>query len=207
MNNGEIELREDPEVLKQLKDIETVGLYHLKGYRNSEIAELTGLSNKKINDYISQYQGLLQQSAVDNPYFLEEIQFNTLKVMAELSDISKEIWESVELATQQGMVGARNQALKLALDANSKKAQLLQLTGGGDTNDIEYIARMQKAETVNQIISKVVRDVISECPTCRAKAKPLLREAFAMMEEEGFKDPGEAADHMDFEDAEVIDED
>lgn len=201
----ELERHDEPEVLHLLRTIEEVGIYHQKGYRNSEIQEVLGLSNRQVKDYIEQYQGLLARAAEDNPYFLEEVQLNTLKVMSELQEISKEIWESVELATQQGMVGARNQALKLALEANSKKAQLLNLMGGGQS-DAEYIARMQKAETVNQIISKVVRDVISDCESCRVKARPMLREAFAMMEEEGFGSPQEAADHLDFQDAEVVNE-
>ena len=36
--------------------------------------------------------------------------------------------------------------------------------GGGNQADTEYIQRMQKAENVNQILSKVLRDVISKHP-------------------------------------------
>jgi predicted transcriptional regulator/bacterioferritin-associated ferredoxin len=197
--------RQEPEVYTRMKLIEEVGLYHLKGYRNSEIQEVLGISNSDVKKYIVEYKGLLEKAAEDNPYFLEEVQFNTLRVMAELNDISKEIWESVELATQQGMVGARNQALKLALDSNAKKAQLLNLMGAGG-GDAEYIARMQKAETVNQIISKVIRDVISDCDHCRNRARPMLREAFAMMNEEGFEDAQAAADHLDFENGDIVED-
>jgi len=102
------------------------------------------------------------------------------------------------------MVSARNQALKLCLDIATKKAQLHQLMGTAKT-DGEYIARMQKAETVNQIISKVIRDIVANCEECKEKARPMLREAFSMMNDEGFESPKQAEESLDFEDAEIID--
>jgi predicted transcriptional regulator/bacterioferritin-associated ferredoxin len=197
-------------ILDRAQVVEQVGLYKLKGYRISEISELTGVSQNTVREYISQYERWIEKQVEDDPYFLEKVQHNTLRAMNELDEISKEAWETVEIATREGMVSARNQALKLCLDVSTKKAQLFQLMGGGNKSDSEYIARMQRAETVNQLISNVIRDVISECPKCRDLAKPMLREAFAMMEvdnREGFATPKEAEDHLDFEDGEIIDDD
>jgi len=62
---------------------------------------------------------------------------------------------------------------------------------------------MQKAETVNQIISKVIRDVIANCDDCKVKATPMLREAFSMMDSESVQDDADF-DEV-YEDAEIID--
>lgn len=167
---------------ERIREIEEVGLLHLKGYKNSEIAEVTGRSPATIREYIKTYKSRLEREVEDDPYFLEKVQYNTLKTLAEIDEIGKEAWESVDIATREGLVGQRNQALKLALDIATKKAQLLQLMGGQKT-DGEYIARMQKAEQVNQVISKIIRDVIADCPVCRPKAEANLREAFALMEQ------------------------
>jgi len=146
----------------------------------------------------------LEHMAENDPYFLENLQYNTLKALAEFDEISKEAWESVELATREGMITARNQALKLAMEVATKKAQLHQLMGGKQT-DSDYIARMQKAETVNQLISQVVRDVIADCEHCREKAAPMLKEAFRLMDDqEEFMDGEQAANSVDFVDAEVV---
>lgn len=190
----------------RVKNIEEVGLLNLKGYKNSEICEVTGFSPQTVREYINIYKGHIQKVVDEDPYFLENVQYNTLRTMAEMDEISKEAWESVDIATRDGMLAQRNQALKLALDVASKKAQLLQLMGGSK-GDGEYIARMQKAETVNSIIAKVIRDVVGECPVCRDKAKVALREAFAMMDQEDeFMTPDAASDKLDFTDAEVVDE-
>lgn len=190
----------------KFKAIQEAGKLHLKGYSNIDIGEVLGLSTKVVKGYVAEYVGILKQLGEENPYFLEEIQFNTLKALDEMNEISKEAWETVEIATQAGMVGARIQALKLALDVGTKKANLHQLMGGTNS-DGDYIARMQKAESVNILLSKVIRDVISDCEECRYKARGMLREAFALMEqseEEGFDSAEHAAEHLDFEDAEVV---
>lgn len=197
------EIEQVESIFDKARRVEKVGLLHLKGYSNADIGELEGLSQPTVRDYISQYKGFLENQAEHDPYFLEKVQFNTIKALAEFDEISKEAWETVEIATREGMVSGRNQALKLCLDIATKKAQLHQLMGGTKT-DGEYIARMQKAETVNQIISKVIRDVIADCDSCRDKARPMLREAFSMMSAEGFSSPEEASESLDFEDADVV---
>jgi hypothetical protein len=178
----------------KIEEIQEVGLYHIKGYRNSEIAEITGKSPATIREYIKLYKEELAREVERDPYFLERIQQNVLRVMAEFDEISKEAWETVNVATEEGMVAQRTAALKLALDVAKSKGQVLQLMGGANS-DNEYIARMQKAETVNMIISRVISEVVADCPRCVELAKPRLREAFAMMDDS----PSSDAEYVDAE--------
>jgi len=197
------ELEKVETIFDKAKKVEQVGLLSLKGYSVSDIAELEQVSPNTVRDYVTQYKTFLEGRAEDDPYFLEKVQFNTIKALAEFDEISKESWETVEIATREGMVSARNQALKLCLDIATKKAQLHQLMGG-TKSDGEYIARMQKAETVNQIISKVIKDIIADCDVCKPKARIALQEAFNMMNTEGYNSPQEASDDLNIEDAEVV---
>jgi hypothetical protein len=192
--------------LAKMKMIEEVGKLHFKGYSLFDIRELTGLNPATIKKYVEEYKGIIQHVANEDPYFLENTQYNTLRVMAELDEVGKEAWESVDIATREGQLNARGQAIKLALDVVAKRAQLFQLLTGNQT-DTEYIARMQKAETVNQLISQVIRDVVSECEHCRDRARPMLEEAFNLMNEDSFMDGEEARDNLNIQDAEVIEDD
>jgi outer membrane protein TolC len=81
------------------------------------------------------------------------------------------------------MVPARIQAIKLAGELATKKAQLHKLLGV-NTSDGEYIQRMQKAENVNQILSRVLRDVISKHPEIADAVRKELAIAFEIMEKE-----------------------
>jgi len=175
----------------KIKDIEEVGLLFVKGYSKSEIGTLMTLTPNEVKEYIEEYKLFLNKSAEEDPYFLERIQFNTLKALQEFDELSKEAWETINIATDHGMVAARIQAIKLAGEIATKKAQLHKLMGGGNQADTEYIQRMQKAENVNQILSKILRDVISKHPTIAEEVRRELEIAFQIMGKENVVIDGE----------------
>lgn len=63
--------------------------------------------------------------------------------------------------------------------------------GGGNQADTEYIQRMQKAENVNQILSKILRDVISKHPSIAEEVRRELEIAFQIMGKENVVIDGE----------------
>ena len=113
---------------------------------------------------------------------LRGVQFNTIKALKEFDELSKEAWETINIATDHGMVAARIQAIKLAGELATKKAQLHKLMVGNNS-DAEYIGRMQKAENVNQMLSRVLRDVISKFPEVADAVRRELSTAFEILEE------------------------
>lgn len=166
-------------LLDKLNRVETVGLMRLKGYTFKDIAEDQGMSPATAKAYYEEYVELLKNEVESNPDFMDKIQENTLRFLKEFDEITKEAWETVRIATDAGMVTARINALKLASENAAQKARLHQLLGG--QVDSGYIARMQKAETVNQILSAILREIVAECDHCRPEAQIRLSEAFAIM--------------------------
>lgn len=170
-------------ILDELAEIEQVGLLHVKGYSVHEISSLVNAPIERTKEMISEYKKILNRQAELDPYFLEKIQFNTIKALQEFDQLSKEAWETINIATDHGMVPARIQAIKLAAEVATKKAQLHKLMGGNQA-DAQYISRMQKAENVNQILSKVLRDVISKHPNIAEEVRRELEIAFEIMDVE-----------------------
>jgi hypothetical protein len=185
---------EMPETLQRLSRIHEAGTLRLKGYSISDIGEIMELGATAVRSLIREFDQMVEFQINSDPYFLEKIQQHTLRSLMQLDEISKETWETINVATDNGMVSTRLQGLKLALELTSKRAQLLQLTGQ-QRADTEYIAKMQKVESVNQMLSNILRDVISECPRCREQARAKLAEAFQLMNE------------VEHEDAEVVSDD
>jgi hypothetical protein len=177
---SDIELVKTKSLIEKIKDVEQVGLLHVKGYSMREISTLMSIPVNEIKEYIEEYKLILNQTIEEDPFFLEKVQFNTIKALTEFDELSKEAWETITIATDNGMVAARIQAIKLAGDLATKKAQLHKLMGGNQT-DGEYIARMQKAENVNQILSKILRDVISKYPDIANEVRKELEIAFEIM--------------------------
>jgi len=170
-------------ILDELAEIEQVGLLHVKGYSVHEISSLVNAPIERTKEMIAEYKKILNRQAELDPYFLEKIQFNTIKALQEFDQLSKEAWETINIATDHGMVPARIQAIKLAAEVATKKAQLHKLMGGNQA-DAQYISRMQKAENVNQILSKILRDVISKHPNIAEEVRKELEIAFEIMDVE-----------------------
>lgn len=166
-----------------IKEVEEVGLLYIKGYGMHEIASLMSSTPSKVRDQIDEYKKILNRQADEDPYFLEKIQFNTIKALNEFDQLSKEAWETVNIATDHGMIPARIQAIKLAGELATKKAQLHKLMGTTQS-DGQFIARMQKAEDVNQILSRILRDVISKHPAIADEVRKELQIAFDIMNAE-----------------------
>ena len=198
---SEIEKFEDDGILSKLRDIEDAGIMHIKGYTYRDIGSLLNIPVNKAKEYVAEYKQIIQKQADDDPYFLERIQFNTIKALQEFDQLSKEAWETVNIATDHGMVAVRIQALKLASDIAGKKAQLHKLIGGTNGTDGDYIARMQKAENVNQILSKILRDVISKHPLIAEEVRRELEVAFEIMNGESVNIKTD-----NYQDAEVVEE-
>lgn len=180
-------------IVNELDDIEEAGLMYIKGYKMSEISTVMNITAKKARKYVNDYKQVLHRRSEEDPYFLEKVQYNTLKALDEFDEVSKEAWETVAIATDHGMVSARVQALKLAMEVASKKAQLHHLLGGNNA-DAEYVARMQRAESVNQILSKILRETISKFPEIAEEVRNELALAFELME----------SSDMDVVDAEIV---
>jgi hypothetical protein len=180
---SDIEKAGNKTLIEKLKDVEDVGTLHVKGYSMHEIASLMTMKTNDVKLYIEEYKKILSKQVEEDPYFLERVQFNTIKALQEFDQLSKEAWETINIATDHGMVPARIQAIKLAGELATKKAQLHKLLGV-NTSDGEYIQRMQKAENVNQILSRVLRDVISKHPEIADAVRRELAIAFEIMEKE-----------------------
>jgi predicted transcriptional regulator len=179
---SDIEPVKEKTLFDKIRDVEDVGLLHVKGYSNHEIASLLAMSSNDVKMYIDEYKKILNRKADEDPYFLERVQFNTIKALKEFDELSKEAWETINIATDHGMVAARIQAIKLAGELATKKAQLHKLMVGNNS-DAEYIGRMQKAENVNQMLSRVLRDVISKFPEVADAVRRELSTAFEILEE------------------------
>lgn len=193
---SDIEQVREKTILDKIKDIEEAGLLYVKGYNYNEIATLLSIKTNEAKEYIAEYKKILERQAEDDPYFLERVQFNTIKALQEFDQLSKEAWETVNIATDHGMVPARIQALKLCGELASKKAQLHKLLGGTNS-DGNYIQRMQKAESVNQILSRILRDVIAKHPQIADEVRRELAVAFEIM---GKDDDVQDADIIEHED-------
>lgn len=191
--------RRDRNIIDEIELIEEVGQLRNRGYNFTEIAGIKKITPVKAKKLFGDYITLLNDQIQRDPDFLDRVKENTLATLKQFDDLNKEIWETVEVATDNGMLGERSKALKLAMDLLDKKAKILQLVGGSNDSGLMY--RVNKAEAVNLMLSSVIKEVIAGCDRCAPEARHRLAEAFATM---GAAEEAMNADNV--QDAEVIED-
>lgn len=166
--------------VEKYDQIERAAELFLKKYKYTEIARELGVTPAYAKALVEDYQALIKRRAEDDPDLLDRLVENTIETLDTLALIEKEIWETYQKAKDFEMINQQNATLKNAMDITEKRAKLLQLMGA--KADSGNTARLQKAEKVNQIVSEVMRDIVSQCPRCKIEAQIKLAEAFRLME-------------------------
>lgn len=189
-------------LVQQISDLERVSELHLKRHTPTQIARATGLSAAQVKRYIDQYQEAIATRVMDDPDFLDRLQENTLEALSQQDLLIKEAWDTYESAKDLEMMNQQINLLKVMNDLQDKRNKLLQLMGA--KVDSGMTARMQRAEQVNQKISEVIKDIISDCESCRTKAQVKIAEAFAIMDKAEEAIDVEPIDEI--EEAEIVDD-
>lgn len=192
-----------PNLPAQIDDMERVADLHLKGYKPAEIGRTLQLSTVQVKRYISSYQEYIANRVESDPEFMDRLQENTLEALDKFDMLIREAWETYETAKNADMLNQQLNGIKILKELEMERAKLLQLMGA--KVDSGMLARMNKAERVNEIVSRIIKDVVSNCPKCKVEVMPRLAEAFEMMNK-----PEEAVDIRNEEDfideAEIIEE-
>jgi len=151
--------------LVRAETISEVGKMHMQGQSISKISQKFELSTDTIKRYIKEWEGYVSQKAADNPEVLDNFLENVYRFDAEIDMMNAEIWDTIELAKEHGVHNTKLQALRLSKDLMETRARLFQLLS--PRMETGYIERMKKVERVNNILSGIIRETISECEHCR----------------------------------------
>jgi hypothetical protein len=165
--------------VERLQQLEQVAELVNKGWKTPQIARELELTLYQANSLVNDYNELVKTRVESDPDFLDRLTENTLAMIDSMDMLLKEAWDAYETAKQNESVPLRTQTLKLAMDITERKAKLLQLMGGKVEGG--SIARLQKAERVNEIVTSVIKEIVSDCPKCRQLAQIRLAEAFNLM--------------------------
>lgn len=187
--------------LAKAETISQVGKLHMQGYSTTKIGAKLAIPVSTVRKYIAEWEEYISERAAKNPEMLDNFLENVMRFDEEIQMMNEEIWETVELAKENGAMGTKIQALRLSKDLMETKARLFQLLS--PRMESGYIERMKRVERVNAILSSIIRETISGCERCRSVAFRKLEDAYNLMPELGEGDETHD-DHI--EDAIIVDE-
>lgn len=195
-------MAQDMSMIEKLDMVERVGELVLKSYKPTEIARALEITPAQAKFYIEQHREIVRKRVEEDPDFLERLAENTFEALERLDNLVKEAWETYDTAKANDLIAQQTNLLKVAGTFEQQRANLLQLMGA--KMDSGAMARMQKAERVNEIVTRIIKDVVADCPNCSTQVMPRLAEAFALMnKQEEAADMQPVSEEPDFIEGEV----
>lgn len=160
--------------IEKADQVNRVAEMYMSGMKPHQIAEKMGLSSHTITNYIKEYEDYIKHKAQANPDMFDKILENSLKFIEEWDYMIREATIIMEEAKENGLINQQLQALKMLDELRTKKARLFQLFGSRVEN--AYIEKAKRAERVNEMLSGILKDVVSDCPRCRPAVEARIGE-------------------------------
>lgn len=143
--------------------INEVAELHLKGQRPSEIAKATGIPNARVVQMINDWKNAAINSKV--------VQARAREALAgadqHFSLLTRDAYELNEDAKTGGNLSARNAALKLVLDIEKSRIDMLQKAGLLENKELAQ--HLAETEERQEALMKIITEVINGCPRCKPK--------------------------------------
>ncbi len=143
----------------------------LKGNTDpTKISKITGFTRKDVIEYLSEWRNVVQSD--------RQVQMRAREALsgadAHYSMLIKEAWDIIEEATNTQNLAQRTAAVKLVADIQQKQIDMLQKAGVLENN--EMAEKIIATEEKQQLLADIIKDVVSQCDTCKPKVMARLSE-------------------------------
>jgi predicted transcriptional regulator len=143
----------------------------LKGNTDpTKIAKITGFTRKDVIEYLNEWRGVVQSD--------RQVQMRAREALsgadAHYSMLIKEAWDIIQEATNTQNLAQRTAAVKLVADIQQKQIDMLQKAGVLENN--EMAEKIIATEEKQQLLADIIKDVVSQCDTCKPKVMARLSE-------------------------------
>lgn len=156
--------------------IQSVAQLYMQGKKETEIAREKSISPSTVKSYIKQWEEWIKDKAQENPELFDRVLENTILFLENYDFMLKNAWEVHDDAKLAAVASTRLQALKLIQELNAQKARLYQLLGPRVDNN--YLEKSKRAERINELLSDILRRVVSGCERCMPLVWEDLQEAY-----------------------------
>lgn len=147
--------------VEHLDEMNKVVEKYLQGIGETEISKELSLSRNKVVAHINQWKSL----AADNSIIRARAKEALAGADAHFNKLIKKAYEVIDDATTVANLGAKTGAIKLVLDIETKRIDMLQKAGLLENK--ELAEEMIEIERKQDILVSILRDIASEYPQVR----------------------------------------
>lgn len=161
----------EQQTIEHLDQMNKVVAKYLEGNDETKISKALNLPRQKVVGFLTEWR----QMASNNAAIRDRAREALVAADTHYSKLIGQAYEVIDEATTTANLNAKNSAIKLVLDIESRRIDMLQKAGLLENK--ELAEEMMEIENRQQILMNILKDIASEHPEIRDKIMRRLSDA------------------------------
>jgi hypothetical protein len=153
----------EQQTIEHLDQMNKVVSRYLEGSDETKISKQLNLPRQKVVAFLNEWRGM----AANNAAIRERAREALVAADTHYSKLISQAYEVIDEATTTANLPAKNSAIKLVLDIESRRIDMLQKAGLLENK--ELAEEMMEIENRQEILVGILKDIASEHPEIRDK--------------------------------------
>lgn len=149
------------DIVQHIDDVNKVAAEYIKGYDASAIAKNLDIPRNRVLSLLNDWREMIANN--------EAIRNRAREALAgadqHYNNLIRQAYEVIEDANLSSNLGAKTTAIKLIMDIEGKRIDMLQKAGLLENK--ELADQILETEKKQEILVKILKEVSGECPKCR----------------------------------------
>jgi hypothetical protein len=158
------------ELIEHMEEVNRVATQYIKGLNETEISMELDIPKARVSSLLKEWKVMASNSEAVRARAREALS----AADTHYSRLIKQAYEVVEEATVTSNLSAKNAAIKLILDIESRRIDMLQKAGLLENKEIAD--QLLETERKQQLLMRVLTEISGECNTCKPKVLQRLSE-------------------------------
>ena len=149
------------DILSHLEEVNKVATEYIKGFNESEISKQLDIPRTRVVSLLKEWKSMASNSEAVRARAREALS----SADTHYSRLIKQAYEVIEDANTQGALTSKTAAIKLILDIESRRIEMLQKAGLLENK--ELADQILENEKKQEILIKILKEVSGECSKCK----------------------------------------
>lgn len=159
------------DILTHLEEVNAVATEYIKGLNETEISRELDIPKARVSSLLREWKQMASNS--------EAVRSRAREALAaadqHYSKLIKQAYEVIDEAGQNSNLTAKTAAIKLVLDIETRRIEMLQKAGLLENK--ELADQLIETERKQEVLMGILKEVSGECSVCKPKVLKRLAEA------------------------------
>lgn len=158
------------DMLDHIEEVNKVATEYIKGLNETEISKELDIPKARVSSLLREWKQMASNS--------EAVRSRAREALASAdvhySKLIKQAYEVIDEATANSNLTAKTTAIKLVLDIESRRIDMLQKAGLLENK--ELADQLMETERKQELLTNILKEVSGQCHTCKPKVLQRLAE-------------------------------